>query len=110
MLMRLAVLPSHSARVRGLKLSRLNAWNIFFPSHSARVRGLKLRHIPLRPHRNKVALRAGAWIETAYVTRSAILRSGSHSARVRGLKQYMVRLRYCPYCVALRAGAWIETI
>ena len=58
----------------------------------------------------KVALRAGAWIETAASASPARASPPSPSVRGRGLKRVGERSARHTGRVALRAGAWIETI
>ena len=57
----------------------------------------------------RVALRAGAWIETAEYKKTLSGKAPSPSVRGRGLKQQPPPPGLGDPCVALRAGAWIET-
>ena len=59
-------------------------------------------------HSASVAPRAGAWIETLPSTLLS-LTPWSHPVRVRGLKQVLQVILSVPFIVAPRAGAWIET-
>ena len=99
---------SPSVRGRGLKL-RLVARNIVGPaSPSVRGRGLKPGHADQIQGLYRVALRAGAWIETRTrqggIPRSCVaLRAGAWIETSIGKCITMART------VALRAGAWIET-
>ena len=102
----------------------------FSPSHSSRVRGLKLIAGRRRVAAMQVALFTGAWIETierrrpqcrllvalftgAWIeTSDSVYRSVcvlSHSSRVRGLKLSEHNVDIVVESVALFTGAWIET-
>ena len=62
---------SHPVRVRGLKLALISEESKKEASHPVRVRGLKPLCCGTRPVETCVAPRAGAWIETATLLRSA---------------------------------------
>ena len=78
---------SHPVRVRGLKLPPADKDMQIARSHPVRVRGLKLEGTWVEEHKDSVAPRAGAWVETP----------GS------GFRVPLVP-------VAPRAGAWVETL
>ena len=79
-------LRSHPVRVRGLKLMAGIVAGLTYPSHPVRVRGLKqISIMPAKPCQ-KVAPRAGAWVET-----------------------YDPETGRKLTVVAPRAGAWVET-
>ena len=59
--------------------------------------------------RQKVAPRAGAWVETFGRADCRTPGMVSHPVRVRGLKLGGGRVSKEGYCVAPRAGAWVET-
>ena len=73
-----------------------------------RVRGLKQFNVTGVSSDDRVAPRAGAWIETRLKPES-FYPFMSHPVRVRGLKHRQTYLGDNREKVAPRAGAWIET-
>ncbi len=77
-------------------------------SRPARARGLKHPMQSASICDSAVAPRAGAWIETTFLTRKSA-GMWSRPARARGLKRNMIDEVKDATTVAPRAGAWIET-
>jgi len=118
-------------RARGLKLSVVEGYTDEFPSRPVRARGLKHLAGKARKEVERVAPRAGAWIETqrqfhhilqqkqSRPVRARGLKPAtvpktdegikSRPVRARGLKRYIYGLDSAFDVVAPRAGAWIET-
>jgi len=74
-----------------------------------RARGLKPAYFSGPIIHQKVAPRAGAWIETFLISLRQDANSTSRPVRARGLKPRDTSASRQAYHVAPRAGAWIET-
>ena len=79
-------------------------------SRPARARGLKLARGRLKSWSDYVAPRAGAWIETSYVTKSFTEFRVAPRAGAWIETDHLTLFPVCADEVAPRAGAWIETV